>query len=50
MTLLFGDVELFAHVSGGGEREQLTVVRLHGVEAVIGGDQAVEDAVGFEVG
>ena len=50
MTLLFGDVEFFAKVSAGGGREELTVVRFDGVEAVIVGDQAVEDAVGFEVG
>ena len=50
MALLLGDVELFAKVSAGGGGEELTVVGFEGVEAVIVGDQAVEDAVGLEVG
>ncbi len=35
--------------SGGG-REELAVVGFEGVETVIVGDEAVEDAVGLEVG
>jgi hypothetical protein len=48
--LLPGDVELFAKVSVGGAGEELTVVGFDGVETVIEGDEAVEDAVGLEVG
>jgi hypothetical protein len=50
VALLLGDVDLFAKVSAGGAGEELTVVGFEGVEAVIVGDEAVEDAVGFEVG
>lgn len=49
MTLLSGDVEFLAKVSAGGGREELTVVGLDGVEAVVMGDEAEEGAVGFEV-
>ena len=50
MALLLGDVELFAKVSAGGGGEELAVVGFDGVEAVIVGDEAVEDPIGFEVG
>jgi hypothetical protein len=50
VALLLGDVELFAKISAGGGGEELTVVGFDGVEAVIVGDEAVEDAVGLEVG
>ena len=50
MALLHGDVDLFAKVSAGGGGEELTVVGFESVEAVIVGDETVEDAVGLEVG
>ncbi len=49
VALLFGDVELFAEVSGRGGGEELSVVGLDGVEAVVVGDEGVEDAGGIEV-
>ncbi len=50
MSLLHGDIEVFAEISAGGGGEELAVVGFEGVEAVVVGDEAVEDAIGFEVG
>ena len=50
MALLHGDIELFAKISAGRGREELTVVGFDGVEAVAVSDETVEDAVGFKVG
>ena len=50
MALLPGDVELFAKFSAGGAGEELTMVGFYRIEAVIVGNEAVEGAVGLEVG